>query len=101
MQLEPFVLDSLETLYGAFNLHPAFSMMELGEEWKECFRADGKLQSELKQSQPFREWSASYLDSLETLYGEFNLHPQLSVQELCEEWQKCFMPSHYEMVFER
>jgi len=87
-------LDSLEALYGVFNLHPNLTITELGEEWKECFRADGQLQADLERSKPLKAWSVSYLDILETLYGAFNLHPKLSIQELCEEWQQCFMSDH-------
>ncbi len=94
-------LDAWETLYGSFNLHPALTIMEVGEEWQRCFSSDGKLQRELEQVQPLKEWSASYLDTLEALYGEFHLHPQLSIQALCEEWRQCFIPAHDILAFAR
>lgn len=34
-------------------------------------------------------WSGPYLDSVELLYGAFDLHPNLTVAEVCEEWQEC------------
>jgi len=84
-------LNTLETLYGPFNLHPTRSIADLSEEWKDCFRTDGQLQIELQRNQPLKEWSAFYLDSLETLYKRFNLYPNLTTQELCDIWQECFM----------
>jgi len=84
-------LDDMELLHGEFNLHPDLTTEELCEEWKECFRADGKIAAEAVEMQNSLEWSDSYLDIMETLYGAFNLHPDLTIQELCEEWQRCFM----------
>lgn len=84
-------LNTLETLYGAFNLHPTLGIEELSDEWKECFRADGQGKFDSERRKLAAEWSESYLSDLETLYGEFNLHPKLTIQELCEEWQQLFM----------
>lgn len=84
-------LNTLETLYGVFDLHPDLTIAELGDAWKECFRADGQGQLDSERSQTVAEWSESYLDDLEILHGGFNLHPALTIQELCEEWQECFM----------
>lgn len=84
-------LDDMELLHGAFNLHPDLTTEELCEEWKECFRAVGKIAAEAVKMQNSLKWSDSYLDIMETLHGAFNLHPDLTIQELCEEWQRCFM----------
>jgi len=43
------------------------------------------------QKQAITEFSDRYLDVLETLYGDFNLHPALSIEELCEEWNEQFV----------
>ena len=45
------------------------------------------------QKQTIVEFSDRYLDVLETLYGNFNLHPALSIEELCEEWNDQFVTS--------
>jgi len=42
------------------------------------------------QKQTFANWSENYLDVLELLYGSFNLHPDLSIEELCQEWKEQF-----------
>ena len=83
-------LGSLELLYGTFELHPDFTVAEVCEEWKECFRADGQGQVVTKQSEVAREWSDSYLDTLEILYGEFNLHPAQTIEDLSTEWADNF-----------
>ncbi len=84
-------LNTLEILYGPFNLHPTLSITQLNEEWKNCYRADGQIQIELQRKQSLKNWSESYLNTLEILYGSFNLHPDLTTQELNNEWQECFM----------
>jgi len=43
------------------------------------------------QKQTIVNWTENYLDILELLYGSFNLHPDLSIEELCEEWNKQFI----------
>lgn len=84
-------LNTIETLYGAFNLHPALTMQELSDEWTECFRPDGQVRVDLERSELVEKWSRSYLAALETLYGEFNLHPTFAIQVLCQEWQPQLM----------
>lgn len=83
-------LDSVELLYGAFDLHPNLTVAEVCEEWQECFRADSQGQVEAEHSEAAREWAQSYLNALEALYGEIDLHPALTIEELGEEWQECF-----------
>lgn len=36
------------------------------------------------------DYCERYLDVLETLYGDFNLHPAQSIEEICEEWNNQF-----------
>ncbi len=43
------------------------------------------------QKQSIVEFSNRYLDVLETLCGSFNLHPALSIEEVCEEWNRQFV----------
>lgn len=89
-------LNTLEALYGDFNLYPTLTIQELSDEWKECFRADGQGQSDSERIKLAAEWCKSYLSTLENLYGEFNLHPPLTIQELCEEWEQLFMSNSEE-----
>lgn len=84
-------LDAMDTLYGPIELHPDLTMEEQGEEWKENFREDGQIQIQMKQMESEMEFAESYLDTIEQLYGEFNLHPWLTIQQVAAEWQKCFM----------
>lgn len=86
-------LDTIEALYGEFDLHPALTIQELGDEWKECFREDGQVRVDLEKSQLVTEWSRSYLDALETIYGKFDLHPASAIQKLLEKWQPQFIAS--------
>lgn len=79
-------LDTLETIYGEFNLHPVLSVQDLGGD----FSADGQAWEESKRTQALQKWSESYLDTTELLFGELNLHPKLTIEELCEEWKECF-----------
>lgn len=84
-------LDTMENLYGPFELQPDLTIDEQAEEWKENFREDGQVQIQMKQQQSLMEFAEAYLDTLEDLYGDFNLHPWLTIQEVAEEWRKCFM----------
>lgn len=79
-------LDVFNGLYGTLELE-ALSLVEVGEEWHRVFGAMAKNQPEIGL---FFGGSDAYTANLEELHGEWNLHPALSVQERCEEWQWCF-----------
>ncbi len=79
-------LDVLNGLYGTLELE-ALSLVEVGVEWQKVFGAMAKNQPEIG---PFLGGSDAYIANLEELHGEWNLHPALSVQERCEEWQRRF-----------
>ncbi|MDD3364484.1 MAG: hypothetical protein PHZ03_05840 [Syntrophomonas sp.] len=36
------------------------------------------------------DWTESYLQDLEVLYGPFNMHPEMTIEEVCAEWKDCF-----------
>ena len=48
------------------------------------------MQVEAKQHETERAWSTSYFNDIEVLFGEINLHPQLSIEDVCEDWKECF-----------
>ena len=84
-------LNTLELLYGSFDLHPNLTVAELCEDWQECFQVEGQVQMGTEWSDgAVREWSDAYLDTLEILYGEFNLHPVRNIEELAKEWAENF-----------
>ncbi|MCX5780372.1 MAG: hypothetical protein NTV45_06050, partial [Firmicutes bacterium] len=37
------------------------------------------------------QWSDAYLDTVQILYGAFEMLKDLTVTELCAEWQDCFL----------
>lgn len=82
-------LDTLEEIYGPFNLHPALSVEDLCKEWSDNFGLK-QTQVRVEEHQAERVWSESYMASLELLFGEINMHPTLSIEELCEEWKDLF-----------
>ncbi len=79
-------LDVLAGLYGTMELEP-LSLVEVDEEWQRVFGAMAKNQPETGL---FLGGSDAYTADLEELQGEWDLHPALSVQERCDEWQRCF-----------
>jgi hypothetical protein len=83
-------LDTLEEIYGPFNLHPALSVVDLCKEWSENFSREGKIQVASRDMAGAQEWSAGYMTALESLYGEINAPRRLTVEEMCEEWKACF-----------
>jgi len=82
-------LEVLDGLYGTLESEP-LSLVEVSEEWQRVFGAMAKNQPEIS---PFVGGSEAFTADLEALHGEWNLHPALSVQERCEEWQRCFSSS--------
>jgi len=83
-------MDTLEEIYGPFNLHPALSTVDLCKEWSDIFGLEGRAKAANDELALIRSWSVSYMETVESLYGEIDLHPKLSIEEICEEWKACF-----------
>lgn len=83
-------VDTLEEIYGPFNLHPALSTVDLCKEWSDVFGLEGRFKAANDEMALIRSWSDSYMETVESLYGAIDLHPKLSIEEVCEEWKACF-----------
>ncbi len=46
--------------------------------------------AKIERNQTIADWTETYLEVLEVLYGPFNLHPELTIEEVCEEWKDCW-----------
>jgi len=44
----------------------------------------------MSNSRVIENWTDSYLDVVEGLYGSWDIHPEQSTAEMCEEWQRKF-----------
>ena len=84
-------LEVLEVLYGPFNIHPELTIEEVCEEWKDSFAVDRQVHVTAHESRDIVAWTEPYLIAFESLYGPLNLHPQLSIEEVNEEWLNYFM----------
>ena len=86
-------LNILELLYGSFNLHPDLSIEETCEEWNEQFMTRKDPES-VPQSRDIADWDQPYLHTLETLYGQMFVHPDLNIEEINQEWLNLFRQDH-------
>ncbi|MEQ8200971.1 MAG: hypothetical protein ABRQ24_06085 [Syntrophomonadaceae bacterium] len=79
-------MDAIDSLHGVREF-PPMTLMEIGEEWQRVF---GAMAVDQPETDIFLGGRDAYLNMMEELHGEWDLHPALSVRERCEEWQRCF-----------
>ncbi|PKM78620.1 MAG: hypothetical protein CVU90_01065 [Firmicutes bacterium HGW-Firmicutes-15] len=87
-------LEVLEVLYGPFNMHPELTIEEVCVKRNDWFSVDSHVDVTAHEIRDIVGWTEPYLLTFESLYGPLNVHPQLSVEEVNEEWLNYFMKDY-------